>query len=64
MELTQEERARITDSSHKIQSANDSLGHVDPKKIPDIDGIQDCLENADKTLRGVLRSGKIDKKTS
>jgi hypothetical protein len=56
MELTQEERARITDSTHKIQSANHSLAKVDPRKIPDIDGIQECLENADKTLRGVLRS--------
>jgi hypothetical protein len=56
MNLTQEERARITDSSHKIQSANDSLAQVDPHKIPDIDGIQECLENADKTLRAVLRT--------
>jgi hypothetical protein len=56
MELTQEERARITDSTHKIQSANDSLAQVDPTKIPEIDEIQECLENADKTLRGVLRS--------
>lgn len=59
MELTQEERARITDSTHKIQSANDSLAHVDPKKIPDVAGIHECLENADKTLRGVLRSASI-----
>jgi len=65
MELTQEDRARITDSAHKIQSANDALAHVDPNKIPDIDGIQECLENADKTLRGVLRSSQrqpIEKK--
>ncbi len=58
MELTQEDRARITDSTHKIQSANDALAHVDPKKIPNIDGIQECLENADKTLRGVLRASQ------
>lgn len=56
MDLTQEERARITDSTHKIQSANDSLAHIDPRKIPDIADIQECLENADKTLRGVLRA--------
>ena len=56
MELTQEDKARITDSTHKIQSANDTLAHVDPNKIPELDGIQECLENADKTLRGVLRS--------
>ncbi len=34
MELTQEERARITDSTHKIQSANHSLAQVDPKRSP------------------------------
>jgi hypothetical protein len=56
MNLTREERARITDSTHNIQSANDSLAHVDPKKIPDLNAIQECLENADNTLRGVLRS--------
>ena len=59
MELTQEERARITDSTHKIQSANDSLAHVDPAKIPAIEEIQECLENADKTLRGVLRAPEV-----
>jgi hypothetical protein len=58
VELTQEERVRITDSTHKIQSANHSLARVDPSKIPEIDGIHECLENADKTLRGVLRSFK------
>jgi hypothetical protein len=56
VELTQEDRARITDSTHKLQSVNQSLAQVDPEKIPDIDEIQECLENADKTLRGVLRS--------
>jgi hypothetical protein len=56
MELTQEERARITDSTHKIQSANDALAHVDPSKIPEINEIQDCLEDSDKALRRVLRS--------
>jgi hypothetical protein len=60
VELTREERARITDCTHKIQSASDSLGHVDPKKIPDIGDIQECLESADKTLRGVLRSGTLE----
>jgi len=68
VELTQEEKARITDSAHKIQSANQTLAGVDPKKIPDIDDIQDCLENADKTLRGVLRGApnksESDKKSS
>ena len=56
MDLTKEERARITDSKHKIQSVADSLTHVDPRKIPNFDAIEECLENADESLRGALRS--------
>ena len=58
MQLTQEERARIKDSTHKIQSANDTLGRVDPAKIPEIEQIQDCLEDSDKALKRVLRAGE------
>ena len=61
MQLTQEERARIKDSTHKIQSVNASLGHVDAAKIPEIEQIQDCLEDSDKALRRVLRSGENPK---
>lgn len=43
MGLTQEERARITDSKNKIQSVADSLTHVDPRKIPRFDEIEECL---------------------
>ncbi len=57
MELTKEDRARIADSTHKIQSANNTLARVGPGKIPDLEEIQDCLENADKSLKTVLRSG-------
>lgn len=56
MALTEEERARITDSKHKIQSVADSLTHVDPQKIPNFDEIAECLENADQSLKGALRS--------
>jgi hypothetical protein len=56
MELTQEERARITDTTHKIQSAEEALNPIDPRKIPGLAEIRSCLQNADKTLRGVLRS--------
>jgi hypothetical protein len=54
--LTQEEKARITDSKHKIQSVAASLAHVDPRKIPHFDAIEECLQNADESLRGALRS--------
>jgi hypothetical protein len=55
-ELTQEELARITDTAHKIQSAERALTPIDSRKIPGLDEIRLCLQNADKTLRGVLRS--------
>jgi hypothetical protein len=56
MALTQEERARITDSKHKIQSIADSLAHVDPRKIPNFAEIAECLEDTDTSLRGALRA--------
>ena len=56
MELTQEERARLNDSKHKIQSVAETLAHVDPRKVPDYDEIRDCLESADNSLRGALGS--------
>jgi hypothetical protein len=54
--LTEEERARLNDSKHKIQSVANSLTHVDPRKVPDFDEIEECLENADESLREALRS--------
>ncbi len=63
MELTKEERARITDSKHKIQSVADSLTHVDPQKIPNFGAIEECLENADESLRRALRSGPDEPKS-
>ena len=60
MELTKEDRARITDSKHMIQSVADVLTHIDTRKIPDLDEIVECLENADQSLRGALRSQSED----
>jgi hypothetical protein len=61
MQLSQEERARIKDSTHKIQSVNDSLAHVDPAKIPEIEEIKDCLQDSDKALRRVLQTAEAKK---
>ena len=61
MALTRLERERITDSRLKLQSAANSLNHIDPKKVPDLDEIQECLEDADKSLGGALRSSKSDR---
>jgi hypothetical protein len=62
-QLTKEERARIQDGSHQIQSATDSLSQIDPAKIPGLEAIEDCLEHSDKTLRDILR-GKRSPKTT
>ena len=54
--LTKEERERVADSKHNIQAATASLSQVDPQKVPKVEAIEECLENADKTLREVLAS--------
>jgi hypothetical protein len=64
MELTQSERAKITDSVHSIQSARASLADVDESKIPSLGEIQECLEGADKNLRVALRQPPVKKKPS
>jgi len=61
-QLTKSERAKITDSMHSIQSARASLADIDETKVPDVDEIQECLENADKNLRGALREAPEQKK--
>ncbi len=56
MALTHEDKERIADSRFKIRSVADSLKKVDPKKLRDFEEIQECLEDADKSLSGTLRS--------
>ena len=60
--LTKSERAKITDSMHSIQSARASLADIDEEKVPEVDGIQDCLESADKNLRAALKDVPEKKK--
>ena len=60
MALTRAEKERITDSRLKLQSVSDSLDHVDPEKVPDFKEIQDCLEDAEKTLYEALRASNSD----
>ena len=60
MALTNAERERITDSRAKLQSVARSLKNVDPKAIPGVAQIEDCLEDADKSLTGALRSKSAD----
>jgi hypothetical protein len=58
MALTRTEKERITDSRLKLQSVANSLNHIDPQKVPDFEDIQECLENADRSLSGALRSSQ------
>ena len=60
--LTKSERAKITDSVHSIQSARASLADIDETRVPDVDEIQECLENADRNLRDALRQAPEEKK--
>lgn len=55
MTFTRVERAKITDSVLKIQSARASLENMDESKIPDFEEIQSCLRMVDKNLRFALR---------
>jgi hypothetical protein len=56
MRLTRVERERISDSRLKLQSVADTLHHLDKTKVPDLDEIQECLDGAEKSLSGALRS--------
>lgn len=58
MTLTKSDRAKITDGVHSIQSARASLSNIGEDKVPQVGEIQDCLDSADKTLRGALRQEK------
>ncbi|MGO4879733.1 MAG: hypothetical protein ACLP59_02790 [Bryobacteraceae bacterium] len=42
----------------KLQSVARSLREVDPDRIPDFEEIEDCLEDADKSLGEALRSSE------
>jgi hypothetical protein len=55
MGLTRVEREKITDTVLKIQSARTSLEDFEDDKIPDLEGMQTCLKDADRNLRMALR---------
>ena len=56
MALTRVEKERVSDSRLKIQSVNNSLKHVDPKKLPHLEEIRECLDEAEESLTGALSS--------
>jgi len=54
--LTKVDLERISDSRLKIQSIAETLGDVDPEKIPHVHEIQECLADAERSLSAALRS--------
>jgi hypothetical protein len=64
MPLTKLEREAITDSMLKIQSIQASLEQVDDDKVTDLEGIHECLENADHSFRLALKDGSPEQKRS
>src|SRR5690242_13240564 len=58
MALSRSERERVTDSRFKLKSVSNSLSQIDPAKVPDIEGIQECLENAEQSLKEALQGEK------
>ena len=40
----------------KIRSVASSLKHIDPAKVDNLEAIEDCLEDAEKSLNGALKS--------
>ncbi len=58
MALTRVEKEQITDTRLKVQAAAKTLKEIDARKVPHHDEIEDCLEDADKSLGSALRSEK------
>lgn len=54
MSLSRVDKERILDSRLKIQSVADTLGDIDPGKVPHLSEIQECLEDAEKNLSAAL----------
>jgi hypothetical protein len=58
MDLTSADRERLQDSQRKLRSVANTLRDVDHKKIANLDDIEECLEDADQSLEGTLRSDR------
>lgn len=60
MALSRMEKERIADSRLKLQAVARSLKNIDRHKVPDFDDIEECLEGAEKSLGGALRTQDSD----
>ena len=56
MSLSRVDKERVIDSRLKIQSVARSLRDVDPTSVPSLGNIEECLEDADKSLGRALRA--------
>ena len=56
MALTRLEREQIQDSTLKLQSVSRALSHVDPRKLEDFADIQECIQDARKSLSDALKA--------
>ena len=60
MGLTRVEKERIKDSRLKLQSVANSLKHINPKGVNGIEEIQDCLRDAEKSLKVALNGEPLE----
>ncbi len=58
MGMTRAERERVNDIRLKLQSAARSLRHLDDGEIPHFDQIEECLDDADRSLQDALRNSE------
>jgi hypothetical protein len=58
MAMTRAEKERANDIRLKLQSAARSLQHLPESDIPDYEQIENCLDNADESLRVALKSSE------
>lgn len=58
--LTRADKERIQDSRLKLQSVADSLNQVKTGKIAGMHEIQECLDEAEKSLNGALHEAERD----
>jgi hypothetical protein len=56
MALKRVEKERITDSLIKLRSVSSTLKGINREEIPALEGVEECLEDADRVLLAALRT--------
>ncbi|MEO8596357.1 MAG: hypothetical protein ABI759_23770 [Candidatus Solibacter sp.] len=60
MSLTRVDKERIRDSRLKLQTVARSLKEVNPSEVNGMEEIQECLEDAEKSLKGALKKEDLE----